>query len=121
MDLKQKIEKNKILKDFKHAVEISAKSSRNINLLEEAIAELVHKGKISPAEPLLVSNLRHIASLRQAQKVIAEAAKSLDNKLSLEFVAQDIRDALSCLDDILGRSFSEDLLDKIFSEFCIGK
>ena len=69
----------------------------------------------------MVSNLRHIEAVRRAQKLIAQALNSLDNKLSLEFVAQDIKDSLVNLDDILGRRFSEDLLDKIFSEFCIGK
>lgn len=68
-----------------------------------------------------MSNLRHIQVLKSAQKLIEEAAKSLDNKLSLEFVAQDLKDALGEFDDILGKRFSEDLLDKIFSEFCIGK
>ena len=121
MDLKQKIERDRIFKNFKHAIEISAKKAKNINLLEEAITDLVYKGKISGSEPVLVSNLRHIVSIREAQKLIAEAANSLDNKLSLEFIAQDIKDALLCLDDILGKAFPEDLLDKIFSEFCIGK
>jgi tRNA modification GTPase len=121
IDLKQKIEKDKILRNLKHVIEIAAKKSKNINLLEEAIADLVYKGKISGSEPVMVSNLRHVASIREAQKLIAEAANSLDNKLSLEFVAQDIRDALLSLDDLLGKRFCEDLLDKIFSEFCIGK
>jgi tRNA modification GTPase len=59
--------------------------------------------------------------LRQARKLVAEASISLDNKLSSEFIAQDIKDALICIDELLGKKFSEDLLDKIFSEFCIGK
>lgn len=121
IDLKQKIEKDKVLKAFGHTIEISAKKNRNINLLEEAIADLVYKGRIWAPESVAVSNLRHITSLRQAQKLIAEATNSLDNKLSFEYIAQDIKDALLCLDDILGRRPSEDLLDKIFSEFCIGK
>jgi tRNA modification GTPase len=69
----------------------------------------------------MASNLRHIQAVKSAQKLIAEALNSLDNKLSVEFVAQDIKDALGCLDSITGRGFSEDLLDKIFSDFCIGK
>lgn len=121
IDLKQKIQKDKILKRFKHALGISAKKNRNINLLEEEIANLVYNGKVSAPESLIVSNLRHIASIKEAQKLIAQALNSLDNKLSLEFIAQDIKEALRYLDGILGRRFSEDLLDKIFSEFCIGK
>ena len=72
-------------------------------------------------ESIVISNLRHIEKLKAAQKLIAEAHDSLDNKLSLEFIAQDVREALGYFDDILGKRFSEELLDKIFSDFCIGK
>ncbi len=121
IDLRQKIERLKLVKQFAHIVELSAKKIKNIDLLEDVIADLVYKGKVYPAEPALVSNLRHISSLRQAQKLIAEALTSLDNSLSAEFIAQDIKDALGYLDEVLGRHFGEDLLDKIFSDFCIGK
>ncbi|MFH1355338.1 MAG: tRNA uridine-5-carboxymethylaminomethyl(34) synthesis GTPase MnmE [Candidatus Omnitrophota bacterium] len=120
-DLRQKIEKDKIAKKFKEVVGISAKKARNINLLVDAIANLVYKGRVASCEPVVVSRLRQIESIREAEKLVAEAAKSLDNKLSLEFIAQDIKDALLYLDQLLGKKFSENLLDKIFSEFCIGK
>jgi tRNA modification GTPase len=120
-DLKQKIERGKILKRFKLVLDISAKKFKNINLLEEAIANAVYKGRVRSSDSVMVSNLRHIVAIKEAQKLIAEAINSLDNKLSSEFIAQDIKEALSCLDNILGKKFSEDLLDKIFSQFCIGK
>jgi len=121
IDLKQKIEKDEILKRFKYVIDISAKKFKNINLLEDTVANLVYNGKLNCPEPILVSNLRHIEAIKEAQKLVAEAVNSLDNKLSPEFVAQEIKDALAYLDDILGKRFSEDLLDKIFAEFCIGK
>lgn len=121
IDLKAKIERAKIQNKFKQIVNISAKSMKNINLLEDAIANLVWDGKLRCPEAAMVTNLRHIELIRKAQKLVAGAVDSLDNKLSLEFIAQDIKDALGYLDDILGKKFSEDLLDKIFSEFCIGK
>jgi tRNA modification GTPase len=121
IDLKQKIEKNKISKTFNSVIEISAKGMKNINLLEEAIVNLVHAGRVSNPESVLVSNLRHIEALKKAEKLIAQAIDSLDNRLSLEFICQDVKDTLSYLDMVLGKNFSEDLLDKIFSGFCIGK
>ena len=120
-DLPQKIEKEKILKIFGSLIAISAKRLKNIKGLEDAIAQLVYGGKIVAPEPVLVSNLRHLTGLKKAKKLIAAAAKSLDNKLYPELVAQDIKDALGQIDEILGRRFSETLLDKIFSQFCIGK
>lgn len=121
MDLKQKIEREKISRRFVHTIDISAKKLRNIALLEDKITELVYKGKVAASEPAMVGNLRHIAAVRDAEKLIAQALSSLDNRLSPEFVAQDIKDALARLDELLGKRSSEDLLDKIFSEFCIGK
>ena len=68
-----------------------------------------------------MSNLRHINKAVQAQKFIESSLNSLDNSLSPELISEDIKEALYCLDDILGLRFSEELLEKIFSEFCIGK
>jgi tRNA modification GTPase len=121
MDLKQRLERPTVSKMFKQVVDISAKRPKNINLLENAIADLVRSGHIAGAEPLLVANLRYVKILQKAKIVIAQALESLDNRLPPEFIAQDIQEALGCLDEILGKKFSEDLLDKIFSEFCIGK
>ncbi len=121
IDLKQKIDKGKIAKFFNRVISLSAKKSKNINFLEEAIVELVYAGKITGGETSVASNLRHIQAVKSAQKLIAEALNSLDNRLSVEFVAQDIKDALGYLDNISGKGFTEDLLDKIFSDFCIGK
>ena len=121
IDMKEKIERSYLLKHFKSLVDISAKKRKNIGQLEDAIAGTVYSGKVSQQSSVLLSNFRHIQIIRRAQKLIAEALDSLDNGLSVEFVAQDIKDALVCLDEVLGKKFSESLLDKIFSDFCIGK
>ncbi|MGE5197489.1 MAG: tRNA uridine-5-carboxymethylaminomethyl(34) synthesis GTPase MnmE [Deltaproteobacteria bacterium] len=120
-DLKQKFEKQKISKSFTDIISVSAKKNKNIDLIEDALVNLIFKGKVVSPEPELVSNLRHINKLKNAQKSVARSINSLDNKLSSEFVSQDVKDALAYLDEILGTRFSEDLLDKIFSEFCVGK
>jgi len=121
MDLKEKIEKDKLAKNFNQIVPISAKNVKNINLLEKAIVNFVYHGKINISESALTGNMRHIEKISDSQKLIEGVLNSTDSKSPVEFVAQDIKDALDCLDDILGKRFSEDLLDKIFNEFCIGK
>ncbi|MEI6631683.1 MAG: tRNA uridine-5-carboxymethylaminomethyl(34) synthesis GTPase MnmE [bacterium] len=123
IDLKQKIQRSEIVNSFKLVIDISAKKNKNISLLEDYIADLVQEGKINMHESASISNLRHIEKIKKAQKLIAEAANSVDNNKLLysECVCQGIKGALLALDDILGRRFSEDLLDRIFSNFCIGK
>lgn len=122
-DLRQRIEKEIVSRHFPRLIEISARRGRNIQLLEDALAEMVHAGAADMHEPMLLVNRRHTEKMRRAQKLIAEAADSMDNnkRIPPEFIAQNIKDALRILDEILGRSFSEDVLDRIFSRFCIGK
>ena len=121
IDLRQRIDKEKVRKVFPCLVELSAKKSRNIDLLEDAVVDQVYKGAVLSPEPAMVSSLRHISAISAAEKLIAEAGNSLDNNLSGEFIAQGVKDALVYLDNILGKDYPEDLLDKIFSRFCIGK
>ncbi|MFA5092364.1 MAG: tRNA uridine-5-carboxymethylaminomethyl(34) synthesis GTPase MnmE [Candidatus Omnitrophota bacterium] len=121
IDLKMQIETAEIKKSFSQVVSLCAKKGKNINLLEDALSNLVYQGKLESSEPMLVSNLRHARLLKDAQKLIQEARVSLTEELSTEFIAQSLKEACAYLDKILGKSFSEDLLDKIFMDFCIGK
>ena len=121
IDLKTRIDKGEINTVFSKVVELAAKSGKNLNLLENALYDFVYQGKLPNPEFILVSNLRHIQALREAQKLIRQAGGILADKLPLEFLTQNLKDACVYLDKILGKSFSEDLLDKIFTDFCIGK
>jgi len=121
IDLKAKLKKEEISKVFNRMVELSAKKGKNINLLEDALCEFVYQGKLPVPEFMLVSNLRHISALKEAQKLLNNASCALTSKLPLEFLTQDLKDATLNLDKILGKDLSEDLLDRIFSDFCIGK
>jgi tRNA modification GTPase len=121
IDLKVRIEKDKIAADLSKVVTLSAKSGKNLNLLEEAIYDFVFQGKRPSPELMLVSNLRHIQALRDAQKLVGQAQVILADKLPTELIAQNLKDACVYLDQILGKDFSADLLDRIFTDFCIGK
>jgi len=120
IDLKNKIEEKSVSGAFTKIVKLSAKTGKKIGLLEEAIYQSVLKGKIQP-ESAIISNLRHIQALNCAKKLIVRALGSLRKNQLIELTAQDLKDACAYLDKILGRNFSEDLLDRIFADFCIGK
>ena len=69
----------------------------------------------------IVSNIRHIHCLHSAKDSLSEAIVSLNQKYSGEFIAVDLRSAVDFLGEIIGEVTSEDVLNNIFSKFCIGK
>ncbi|MCM8799622.1 MAG: tRNA uridine-5-carboxymethylaminomethyl(34) synthesis GTPase MnmE [Candidatus Omnitrophica bacterium] len=121
IDLPQKIEKDKLSKYFNCLVEISAKKLKNIDRLEEKIVQFVYEGKTSDQEPIFIPRIRHIQVLKKILYFIKQAFISIKNKFSLEYITEDLKVALKFLDELLGKNFSEELLERIFTEFCIGK
>ena len=123
VDLPDKINSNGFKKYFKDKtmIRVSATKKRNISKLEKAIATMIWQGKVCSCDEILVSNLRHQQALTEALGSITRAKEALGEKLSAEFVAVDIKESLDNLGLIIGETVNEDLLDKIFEKFCIGK
>jgi tRNA modification GTPase len=72
-------------------------------------------------ESFFITNTRHKNALERAKKSIEEAIKAIHQGLSLEFVEIDVKNCWECLGEITGDTIEEDILDAIFSNFCIGK
>jgi tRNA modification GTPase len=70
---------------------------------------------------VLVSSARHQDALRRAAAQLAAAEETLESGIALDFVSIDLRTALETLGEVTGETADTDLLDRIFSEFCIGK
>jgi len=70
---------------------------------------------------LIVANLRHKSALEKTGNFIGKAKDSIGKGLSPEFAAFDLQEAIRSLDEITGRKIGDDVLDKVFSSFCIGK
>ena len=102
-------------------VEVSAFQSPSIQDLEAKIFDVIAKGKDFNTQGILISNIRHIKALEEAQKNLQGAHRLMNKDTSLEFISEEIKSAVNQLDAITGRNIDEDLLERIFSEFCIGK
>ncbi len=102
-------------------VKVSAKTGEGLDQLTSLIHSICLKEGLEATPSVLVTRLRHKASLEQAHRSLEEAMRSLERKESGECVALDIRAALDALGEITGAVSTEDILDRIFQDFCIGK
>lgn len=99
---------------------LSAKESTGLDELKEILVQYVQKqGNVTGQ--VIVSNARHYEALNQADEALERVKYSLKNNIPTDLVAMDIRQCLHHLGDITGNINTEDLLDSIFSNFCIGK
>ncbi len=102
-------------------VDVSCVTGQGIEALKDALKEMIWSGAIQ-AEMLQVTiNARHFEALTRAREGVLAAKAALEAQASLELVAMDLRIALNALGEITGQTTTEDLLDRIFSQFCIGK
>jgi len=107
-------------KDPGNVMEISVLKNKGINTLEDKIKDIA-LGEKSGIEDRIIVNARQKEILLETSEQIKSALKAMDNKLSEEFPASDLNIAYETLGQIIGESVSEDVLNGIFSKFCIGK
>jgi tRNA modification GTPase len=100
---------------------VSCKDLQGLERLIEAMVEAVLHGQQRPQEGPMLTKLRHWEALQRARQSLQRANDAMAQRLSGEFIALDLRETLEWLGEIVGLNYTEDLLDRIFSEFCIGK
>ncbi|MCL5772409.1 MAG: tRNA uridine-5-carboxymethylaminomethyl(34) synthesis GTPase MnmE [Actinobacteria bacterium] len=123
IDKKSKIDKMEIKKyiDEKLIVEVSALKNTGIDKLEEKIKDLtIGKDRFEIEEKIII-NKRQKITIQKAKESIDNAINAIKNKLSQEFPALDLRNAYNLLGEIIGENTNEDILNGIFSKFCVGK
>jgi len=101
-------------------VSIAAKDNLGISLLKERLYQQTVQQSVNP-DNTIVTNARHLQALQQLKESLSNIRRGLDQKISGDLLAIDIRTCLFHLGDITGEVTNEDKLDFIFSKFCIGK
>ena len=101
-------------------IPISAKQKKGLTSLKEQLTSWVKKGKLNSGD-VMVSNARHYKALNDALQNILQIESGLQNNLPTDLLTIDIRAALHSLGEITGEITTDDLLDNIFRNFCIGK
>jgi tRNA modification GTPase len=100
---------------------VSAQTREGFSALEEAVVTLALGGRALVGEELLLNNIRHIEALTRALHILEGSLRDLESGTPLVMISEEIKSAVNELDAVTGRNIDADLLEQIFSRFCIGK
>jgi tRNA modification GTPase len=100
---------------------VSVRDAAEIEEIEEHIAELVYGGEVKQEDSLIVTDARHRQLLKAASSSLADAAEMTAQGEALEIIEVDISSAYASLGEIIGEAVSDDIINEVFSRFCLGK
>ncbi|WP_251441717.1 tRNA uridine-5-carboxymethylaminomethyl(34) synthesis GTPase MnmE [Veillonella intestinalis] len=107
--------------EFTVIATISAANGEGMDVLAEAVKQLVYGGTVQNESTALLSNVRHITLMEQAKSQLETSLSTIESGLPVDFVVTDMREAWERLGDITGDSLRESMVDELFSRFCLGK
>ncbi len=122
---KTDLESNLDLSDYEYIkssiINISVLNNQGLEDIIDKINDMFFQGAINLSSDLIINSVRHKNLLINAKKSLEEVLKSIEQNMTIDFVEIDLKDAMENLGLIVGASVSDDLVEKIFTEFCIGK
>ena len=123
IDLESKIlEDDERLKSAtKNIIKISALNKIGLEELENKITELFNLNEINVNDELMITNIRHKNLITKSIGGVQDARMALNQKMPLDIVTIFIKNIIGCMDEITGEVASEDIINEIFSKFCLGK
>ena len=117
IDLEPKLDKT----NLNNYIEISVKDNIGIDKIKDEIKRLFNIGIIEANDMTYLSNARSISLLHKALKNIEEAIIEINNNSPIDIVEFNLKDAWNNLGEIIGETYTEELIDQLFSQFCLGK
>ncbi len=105
----------------KKLIRISLLKNKGLEALEDALEAMVYEGEGYSKDQTFITNTRHQQAIQVGLQSIREGRKALENRMPLDFVEVDFKNAWESLGEVTGDTVSEDILDHIFENFCIGK
>ena len=123
IDLNKKLNKDnkRLTEASRYIIEISALNNLGIENLYDEIAKMFNLNEINLDSELIITNIRHKNLISMAIENIKKTRESIENKMPLDIVAISIKDILEDLGNITGEIVTDDIIDEIFSKFCLGK
>lgn len=102
-------------------LKISAVEGYGLDALEDKIVEMALGGRVSPSDEIMVTNVRHKRALESSRKYLLEAKAAIRGNVPVDIVSIDVKAAWESLGEITGSTVTEDIVERIFADFCIGK
>lgn len=120
IDLERKIELEEF--NLENILEISARDNIGIEDMEERIySYIVEENVEDSSEKLIITNIRHKTALEKTKDAIRNIFETIDAGMPMDLISVDLKEALDSLSEITGEISSEDILDHVFGNFCVGK
>jgi tRNA modification GTPase len=119
--LKRCIEKSSPWLAGSAVISMSAKSGEGIDTLKDEIKRIVYNGEASAQDEVMITNVRHEQLLKNSLSLLDDAEEMLINGEALDFPESDIREAWMTLGEITGDAVTDDIVNEVFSRFCLGK
>jgi len=122
-DMDRKIETDRIKEILgdKTFLDTSMETGQGVEELKGIIEKMVYKGNLKQDNSLIVTNARHLNLLRDASAFLEDSLKSIESNQPLEFIEIDVKNTYDDLGAILGEEVGDDILNEVFSRFCLGK
>lgn len=122
-DLEEKLDRKELAKISENAPVYATSILKNegVEALEEAISKLFFNGIENSQSTVMVTNARHIALLKKAQNSLDSVLEGISSGMPVDLVQIDMTEAWNLLGEITGESYEDELLDQLFSQFCLGK
>ena len=118
-DLEKKLDESKIKTN--NIVYGNTKEYKNLNDLKNKIRELFNLGELESSNLNYLSNSRQISLVKKSINVLDNTLNSIENNIEIDLLAIDIKECFDLLGEIIGSTYKDELLDEIFSNFCLGK
>ena len=118
-DLEKKLDESKIKTN--NIVYGNTKEYKNLNDLKNKIRELFNLGELESYNLNYLSNSRQISLVKKSIDVLDNTLNSIENNIEIDLLAIDIKECFDLLGEIIGSTYKDELLDEIFSNFCLGK
>ena len=102
-------------------IKISVKENKGMDLLEKIINDMFFQGHISYDDEVIITNMRHKEAIMDAYESMLQVKKSIENDMPEDFYSIDLMSSYASLGKVTGEEVEEDLINEIFSKFCMGK